>query len=347
MSSPLSVLHSTYTSCDALAHQLDAFGQEALGAICFSSESITGFALHSAEFPSLQVNMPVLSGNDAACEIWLNKATVKTGSRAGLCYRYSDSLLFGVVELTEASFSTSALDTPLQQATEVAYQQILTLLRDLDYPIIYRFWNYLADINGVSHGLERYRQFNTGRQDAFLACGREVANGLPAACALGIDEGPLKIAFLAGRVKATAIENPRQISAYQYPSEYGPRSPTFSRANLLSLPQQEILFLSGTASIVGHETVHHGDVIAQTQEAMVNLQALVAEANLISKKRFELTDVFYRIYVRHAEDVLAIQKEMSRIAGPAFKAIFLRADICRQDLLLEIEATLGHPFEVL
>jgi chorismate lyase/3-hydroxybenzoate synthase len=343
MSSPLSVLHSAYTSCDTLTHQSCKSTESALGIISFSRESMTGGALGSTELPLMQVNMPVLSGNDAACEVWSSNAILHTDSKNGLRYRYSDNLLFGVIELAEASISALASETPLQHATETAYKQILTLLRDLNYPFVYRFWNYLADINGVSHGLERYRQFNLGRQDAFLACGREVAGGLPAACALGVNQGALKIAFLAGQVKATAIENPRQISAYQYPQQYGPRSPTFSRANLLCLPQQEILFLSGTASIVGHETVHHGDAKGQTREAMANLQALVNEANNLSKKKFELAEVFYRIYVRHAEDVLSIQNEMSHIIGAAFKATFLRADICRQDLLLEIEATLEHP----
>jgi len=336
MSSPLPVLHSTYSSCDALALQADAWSQEALGVICFCSQPITG------EPPLMQVNMPVLSGDDTACEAWLSNGMLKAGTREGLRFRYSDNLLFGVVEQAEEYFAASALATPLQQATEAAYKKILTLLSDLDYPFIYRFWNYFADINGISHDLERYRQFNLGRQDAFLACGREVAGCLPAACALGTDHGPLKIAFLAGRVKATAIENPRQMSAYQYPSEYGPRSPTFSRANLLSLSGQETLFLSGTASIVGHATVHHGDVIAQTREAMVNLHTLVSEANYLTKKKFELSNAPYRIYVRHTEDLLAVQNEMRRIAGPQFRGIFLRADICRQDLLLEIETSLDH-----
>ena len=347
MSSTLSVLKSVYTSCEALSPELGACSKEALGIISFNSRSISAGTLGLTEVPSLQVNMPVLSGNPVSCEAWLSTATLQTGAKEGIRYRYSDSLLFGVMEIPESSFQASAAATPLQQATEAAYKQILALLSDLDFPFIYRFWNYLPDINGVSNGLERYRQFNSGRQDAFMACGRDVARGLPAACALGVDQGPLKIAFLAGRVLATAIENPRQMSAYHYPPEYGPRSPTFSRANLLSLPPQEILFLSGTASIVGHETVHQGDVIAQTREAMANLQALVTEANQFSKSEFDLTDVFYRVYVRHAEDLPAIQNEMGSIVGPAFKALFLRADICRQDLLLEIEATLGYPFELL
>ena len=343
MSSTLSVLRSIYTSCDALAPERDAYNDKTLGIICYSSESVTSNDLHSRDLPLMQVNTPVLSGSDGACEVWLSNAVLTTGSREGLHYRYSQDLLFGVVELDETNFPASASGAPLQQATEAAYKQILTLLSDLNYPFIYRFWNYIADINGISHGLERYRQFNSGRQDAFLACGREVMGGLPAACALGTGQGPLKIAFLAGRVEANAIENPRQTSAYQYPQEYGPRSPAFSRANLLCLAEQEILFLSGTASIVGHETMHQGDVVAQTREAMANLQALVAEADNFSKKKFGLTDVSYRVYVRNAEDVSSIQNEMSRIAGSTFKAIFLGADICRQDLLLEIEATLDHP----
>lgn len=206
----------------------------------------------------------------------------------------------------------------------------------------------MADINGSSHGLERYRQFNLGRQNAFLACGREVMGNVPAACALGSAQGPLTIAFLVGRTPPLAIENPRQISAYQYPQRYGPRSPSFSRASLVRLGQDEVLFVSGTASIVGHETLHPADVVAQTRETLVNIKAVISEANRqASQPKFDLGSLFYRVYVRHVADMSAIRSEMERAIGAAFKVIFLQADICREDLLLEIEATAGHPFEFL
>ena len=105
------------------------------------------------------------------------------------------------------------------------------------------------------HGLERYRQFNIGRQDAFLDSHRGATGNVPAASAIGLAGGPLSVAFLAGATPALAVENPRQVSAYLYPADYGPRSPTFSRAVRATLSGQEALFVSGTASIVGHRTV--------------------------------------------------------------------------------------------
>ena len=63
------------------------------------------------------------------------------------------------------------------------------------------------------------------------------------------------------------VENPRQVSAYRYPPTYGPRvADLLARgAGRTSAAATIALFISGTASIVGHETVHQGDVRAQTR----------------------------------------------------------------------------------
>jgi len=304
-----------------------------LGAICFADDKVPDDL--AAVIPFLHVPMPILHG-DLACEFWLGDLDSAIEQHGNIQYRRSGNLLFGVIQLDEDP-SDSA---PLQHATESAYRQIFALLDELGFSFIYRFWNYMADINGVSQGLERYRQFNLGRQDAFLACGRNVAGELPAACALGLAQGPLQIAFLAGNVTSRAIENPRQVNAYDYPEDYGPRSPTFSRANLLRLPEGEILFISGTASIVGHRTLHPDDVLGQTRETLSNLEALITEANLAIEQRiFDPSQLVYRVYVRHAADMPAICEELKRLAGGKTNAVFLQADICREDLLLEIEAT--------
>ncbi len=151
-----------------------------------------------------------------------------------------------------------------------------------------RVWNYLPQINGDGGGLERYRQFNLGRQQAFVEAGQAAFEGAPAACALGIHQGALCIRFLAGRTAPLPIENPRQVSAYRYPPTYGPRAPTFSRAAIAEIGGGEVaLFISGTASIVGHETVHVGEVLAQTQETLRNLDAVIAAANERTTARFE------------------------------------------------------------
>lgn len=141
-----------------------------------------------------------------------------------------------------------------------------------------------------------------------------------------------------------SIGNPRQISAYHYPQQYDPRSRTFSRASLVRLSQDEVLFISGTASIVGHATMYPDNVVAQTRETMTNIKAVLAEANrLASQPRFDLSSLYYKVYVRHPADLAQIRTELAHRAGGALKAVYLQAHVRRQDLLLEIEATAAYP----
>ena len=66
------------------------------------------------------------------------------------------------------------------------------------------------------------------------------------------------IYFLAGAHPAHILGNPRQVNAYDYPSLYGPRSPSFARASLYRSDSATQLFISGTASVVGHQSQHKG-----------------------------------------------------------------------------------------
>jgi enamine deaminase RidA (YjgF/YER057c/UK114 family) len=109
------------------------------------------------------------------------------------------------------------------------------------------------------------------------------------------------------------IENPRQTSAYHYPPKFGKHSPTFSRACISDDSQQANLFISGTASIVGHETVHAGDAAAQTRETLANIDALLAEANRAAgSARYSRNKLKLKVYVRHAADLGAVQGVLSR-----------------------------------
>lgn len=139
------------------------------------------------------------------------------------------------------------------------------------------------------------------------------------------------------REPALRIENPRQVSAFAYPSQYGPRSPTFTRAALLRQAVGEMLLISGTASIVGHQTLHIGDVVAQTRESLANIGVLLEQAKQAgSQAAFKLQDLLYRVYIRHAADYPPVRAELERQV-PGIRAVYVQADICRQDLLVEIE----------
>ena len=113
----------------------------------------------------------------------------------------------------------------------------------------------------------------------------------------------------------------------------------FSRATLLRQPEGLALFISGTASIVGHRSLHVGDSAAQTRETLANIEALLAEANRVARgARFELGALACKVYVRRPADLPVIKAELAAAFGAGTQLIYLQADICRQDLLVEIEA---------
>jgi chorismate lyase / 3-hydroxybenzoate synthase len=312
-----------------------------LGGVCFSHPAISHDAVG---LPLVAVDMRLPGGQEAICEVWHSQEPLTSGRHGYIRYRQGKTLLFGCLTLDEGTGGTP-LDArpPLQVATEAAYQSVFELLESCGYNAVLRFWNYFPGINRVSHHMERYRQFNIGRQDAFLSHGRSVIGNVPAACALGSAAGGLHIAFLAARAEMMGIENPRQVSAYHYPNQYGPRSPTFSRACLVNLLGCDMLFISGTASIVGHRTLHDGDVAAQTRECLENIGAVVAEANRRAPGAdFRLDSLAYKIYVRHPEDLRRVRHEIAQFIQAPVAAVFLQADICRADLLVEIEASGGH-----
>lgn len=294
-------------------------------------------------WPLQAICAPLLGASMASVqETWHRASPSLHGVSEGIRWRRAGDTLFGVIDLDEAEFAAAAGRSPLQAASEAAYDRIFRLLDAQQLPHLWRIWNYMPNINAESHGLERYRQFNIGRQDAFIAHHRGATGNVPAASAIGLAYGPLSIAFLAGATAAVPIENPRQVAAYNYPAEYGPRAPTFSRAALVHPPGQEILFISGTASIVGHQTVHPGDVAGQCRETMANIAAIVAEVNRVERSRaYALDELVYRVYVRHAADFPAIRDTLAPLVGVA-EVLYVQADICRAGLLLEIEAMGTH-----
>jgi chorismate lyase/3-hydroxybenzoate synthase len=295
-------------------------------------------------FPLAEVSMPVLGEEREVLELWRIGDDVRAGSHGRVRYTCTADVLFGSISLHENDVAPASAEpgerSRLHQATKQAYHDIFATLGAVGHTHLLRIWNYIPDINLETHGLERYRQFNSARQEALIACGRAVAGNVPAASALGAVSGSsLVIYFLASRLAPALIENPRQVSAYHYPAEYGPRSPAFSRAAVLGENEAATLFISGTASIVGHRTLHTGDPVAQTRETLRNIEALLDEAGRTALgKRLPLESLAYKVYVRDPRDLPLIRGELTEAIGAEASVLYLKADICRRDLAVEIEA---------
>jgi enamine deaminase RidA (YjgF/YER057c/UK114 family) len=299
--------------------------------------------IRATQIPVAQINTPVLGEAGALCEIWRSRQPVESGVRGRVRYARNADMMFGCIAVPENHGPAVSADnhSPLYRATEQAYGEILSTLDVLGYPHLIRVWNYVPEINRDTHGVERYRQFNSARQAALLAGGRPVTGNVSAACALGAAVGsPLVVYFLASHTEPTYVENPRQLSAYNYPLQYGVRSPVFSRATVHHATDGMTLFISGTASIVGHQTVHAGDTAAQTRETLVNIQALLEEANRVTgTEGFTMGSLTCKVYVRHRADLPVVQAVLRAALGPLARPVYLQADICRRDLAVEIEAT--------
>jgi len=279
---------------------------------------------------------PLLAPEGALFDAWAGSTDLREQQHGCVRYVTDGHWLHGCAVIDESQLG-------MQASAQRVYADLFAVLAENECSHLLRVWNYFADINAETGGTERYRQFNAGRQQAFIDAQHSAFDGSPAACALGMHGGPLTVFFLAGRRSPIAIENPRQVSAYRYPDTYGPRAPTFSRAAVADVGGgRSVLFISGTASIVGHESIHLGDIRRQTEESLANIAAVRGAAEVRSGLAFPAGELIYTVYVRHPSDMAVVREVFERSVGPASSAardaIYLNADVCRAELLVEIEA---------
>ncbi len=218
---------------------------------------------------------------------------------------------------------------------EQLYRELFEAVDRLGCPHLLRVWQYMPRITEARSEEDRYRAYCAGRRRAFMAAGRSDAT-LPAACLLG-DEGDSMLLYaLAADTAGRQIENPRQQSAFRYPQRYGRLPPSFSRALAVACSDgEERLYISGTASITGHES-RHETTLAQLDETLANLEALVANWRETGGDALaEITPM--KVYLRHADDLAAVRAALSARLPPDHPIVYLRADVCRPELRIEIE----------
>lgn len=265
--------------------------------------------------------------NPSVCEVGSSVHASRSGS---------------LVLLTTTVSNAGGLDADaLREAVTQTYVAIGAALKSVQSKAI-RLWNYLPDPGCLmAPDLDRYMVFNAGRRDGYRAwfsdtCSFETS--LATASAVGIDGDDLVVQCLASSTDGRAVENPRQKSAWQYSTRYGPTPPSFSRATIASVGDRRLLLIGGTASVVGEDSMHIGDLPAQLDETLHNLATVVAaarghsESSSVSLAR--LTDV--RVYLSREQDARTVHAALKSRWRQARMEMAV-ARLCRQELLVEIE----------
>lgn len=219
---------------------------------------------------------------------------------------------------------------------------------------VVRTWYYLGGINAVEGKLERYKEFNRARTDAYRKVGfcrgipgvRGPAVVWPASTGIGMRGCGLTMSCLGlqterADLRLFPLENPLQVPAYQYPRTYSPESPKFSRAMALVLGDYVTSWISGTASIVNAESLYPGDIERQTTQTLDNIERLIAPENCAAHgfpqagaRLHDLAKV--RVYLKRPQDYARCKSVCEKRLGQV-PVLYLVADVCRPELLVEIE----------
>lgn len=293
--------------------------------------------LESVDPRHVPVALPQLD-SEQRVEVWRCDGPIKSGTWDLLRFAQGEQLTMGHIALDLRETGG------MRAASRLAYDALQSYLRQSPHPWPLKIWNYIPAINEGAGDEERYRQFCLGRADAVLIDPGDLPP-LPAATAIGApqSEPALQVYFLAGALPGLDVENPRQVSAWRYPRQYGPRSPLFSRGTILSLNGSRQFLISGTASVVGHRTHHENQVANQLSESLRNVHRLLDEGHrLMGDARARLDqDGILKVYIRDPADYELIRSTLDAEAPPEIPRIYLQGDICRENLLTEIDGIVG------
>ena len=250
----------------------------------------------------------------------------------------------GFCELVTEGITPSSPTASIREQSEEIFAQLGNILSKNNFGIndIYRQWNYIEQITSMHDGRQNYQEFNDARSRFYSNV--QWTNGYPAATGIGTSYGGVMIEVYAVKGDKSisyAIDNPLQISAHSYSQkvltgksdEKERTTPKFERARLVG----DTIYISGTAAIKGEDSLSLDSTAAQTAETMQIIKQLVAPENSpIAIKESAYT--LLRVYIKNGKDALEAIKFIEE-NFPDTPKHYLEADVCRPELLVDIEGT--------
>ena len=284
-------------------------------------------ALDDGVAPSLLVCTEGLSGPIAGVQIHAIAADTTPdvidfdGTRCGRILRSPDRTY-----LTLSNISDPSSPQPTQQAAAMLEKGEAILKQSgTDMLSVARTWMWLADI------LSWYDDFNHVRNKFFTErgiIGQNTRQSMPASTGIGLARAHCAMDLIAVLEPADSVLYLPAVGKQQCALEYGS---AFSRASKAATPAAETVFVSGTASIdADGNTTNIDDAQGQINTTIENVRAVLKDMNCADS---DVVQVVAYCKTTDVENILNGLKD--NLPWPWLTAI---CDICRPDLLFEIEA---------
>ncbi len=241
--------------------------------------------------------------------------------------------------------------------SETAFRQLHHILTEegMEFSDIIRQWNYIEQITETldqhNSPSQHYQIFNDVRSKYYQLS--DFKNGFPAATGIGMDFGGIIIDAIAVRFEEEnsigALKSPVQLDAYTYSKEvlaennamcdFCRTTPKFERAKILTVSGRKWILISGTAAISGQVSDDQFSAEHQTEMTIKNILRLISMENIekhgiISDEKANIQSL--RVYVKYKKDIPEVKAVCMRYF-PELPVIYVVADICRPELLVEIE----------
>jgi enamine deaminase RidA (YjgF/YER057c/UK114 family) len=256
------------------------------------------------------------------------------GKAVGRGWRRQDTTFLWLQNIQGLALGPREVNTRPLQAKRLLRRAIRVLeAQGASYRDVVRTWFYLSDI------LAWYPEFNRSRSEVYRDLGLMGGNGggsrrLPASTGIRgeVSSGAAGALDLLA-IAAPAESRPRQLSSPAQPEAltYGS---AFSRGALIRQPGVCLIQVSGTAAIDAQgQSLYPNDVRAQIDCTFDKLAAL------LGPEGGNLGDIAAAcVFVKRPEDALAYEERAAAWGLENLPAVIMVADVCRDDLLFEIDA---------
>lgn len=303
--------------------------------------------------PITLVPQPLLPDGGISYEIYVleGSAKISFGEKDGVCYGFVNNEEYSMLFMEGVPSSDFSADVHAQSAEVFRNVDSLLSSHGFDAGDIVRQWNYIGNITGCRNGRQNYQEFNDAR--SFYYENGKWTFGYPAATGIGTSSEGITVGCIAFRRNDAGgiypINNPLQIAAHEYSRKVLvdndvnalKTTPKFERAKLIETSEGACCFVSGTAAIRGESSMDISSARLQTIQTIENIEYLVSKENLLrfGCRAYDLNMLNLRVYIKNEEDYDQV-RDVVEDNYPDVPVVYTIADVCRQELLVEIECIL-------